>query len=70
MRTHAYRLFEIVAWPALVWCALEVALRVATGQLEGIAPTMLTGISAGLTVVAARARSTDIALPQAVRIRD
>ena len=70
MRTRAYRLFEIVAWPALVWCALEVALRVATGQLAGIAPTMLTGICAGLTVVAARARSRDIALPQAVRIRD
>lgn len=70
MRIHAYRLFEIVAWPAAVWCAVELALRVATGELAGITATLLTGSCAALTIVAARARSRDIAAPQAVRIRD
>ena len=70
MRIHAYRLFEIVAWPAVVWCTIEVALRLATGELSGIPVTLLTGMCAALTVVAARARTKHIAAPQAVRVRD
>jgi len=70
MRIQAYRLFEIVAWPAAVWCAVEVALRLATGELAGVTATLLTGACAALTIVASRARSKDIATPQAVRIRD
>ena len=27
MRVRGYRLFELLAWPAVVWCALEVAIR-------------------------------------------
>ena len=70
MRVQAYRLFEIVAWPAAVWCAVEVAMRLATGELAGVTATLLTGSCAALTIVASRARSKDIAAVQAVRIRD
>lgn len=70
MRIQAYRLFEIVAWPALAWCVIEVGLRLTTVQLAGIAPTAVTGACAGLTIVASRARTKDLAGPQAVQIHD
>ncbi|MCC6386951.1 MAG: hypothetical protein IT302_06180 [Dehalococcoidia bacterium] len=56
MRARGYWLFELVAWPAAAWCAIEVALRVGTGATDGIAATALLGLCAGGTIVAARTR--------------
>ena len=46
MRSQAYLLFEIVAWPALAWCGAEVALRMAAGAFDGLASTAITGAMA------------------------
>ncbi len=62
MRSSAYHLFEIVAWPAAVWCALEVSLRTATGDFQGITATALTGACAALTIVACRLRPAQLAV--------
>ncbi len=65
MRTRAYFLFELVAWPAAAWCAVELLLRVATGATAGMGDTGLTGVSAALTIVAVRWRSRQLALATA-----
>jgi hypothetical protein len=65
MRTHAYFLFELVAWPAAVWCAVEVLLRAVTGATAGMGSTGLTGVCAVLTIVAVRWRSRQLALAEA-----
>ena len=57
MRLTAYSLFEIVAWPAAVWCVLELALRAGTRTYDGAAATAATGALAALTIVACRMRS-------------
>ena len=62
MRTRAYFVFELVAWPAAVWCAVELALRVATGDLAGTGGAGLTGTFAALTIVSVRWRSRQLAL--------
>lgn len=62
MRTRAYFVFELVAWPAAVWCAVELALRVATGENGGMGGAGLTGMSAALTIVAARWRTRRLGL--------
>lgn len=56
MRDRLYALFEIVAWPALGWCVVEVGVRLATGALSGGAMTVATGMAACATVVASRLR--------------
>ncbi len=61
MRIQTYHLFEIVAWPALVWCGLEAILRTASGAPEGLPATTFTGAFAALTVVACRLRSRQLA---------
>ena len=61
MKTQAYRLFEVVAWPAAVWCVVELGLRTATGQLDGMPMTAATGAMAALTIVACRWRSAQLA---------
>lgn len=60
MRSRAYFLFELVAWPAAVWCAGELLVRAATGATNGIGSASLTGGCAGLTVVACRARARQL----------
>lgn len=60
MRPQAYRLFEIVAWPAAVWCGVELLLRGATGDFSGAAATALTGAMAGLTIAACRWRTAQV----------
>ena len=60
MRSQAYLLFEIVAWPALAWCGAEVALRMAAGAFEGLASTAITGAMAGLTIAACRLRTAQL----------
>lgn len=62
MRARAYFLFELVAWPAAVWCGAELVLRAATGETGGIGGAGLTGMCAALTIVAARWRSRELAL--------
>lgn len=64
MKVQVYRLFEIVAWPAAAWCAFELLLRTATGDLAGAGPTALTGCMAAITIVLCRWRT---ALPAAAR---
>lgn len=65
MRERTYFLFEIVAWPAAVWCAVEMALRAVTGATAGMGGTGLTGACAVLTIVAVRWRSRQLALAAA-----
>lgn len=60
MRVRAYSVFEIVAWPAAVWCGIEVALRTATGTFDGIAMTAALGSLAALTIVACRMRTAQL----------
>lgn len=57
MRAGAYFLFEIVAWPAAIWCGMELVLRVAMGETAGIDSAGLTGACAALTIVSVRWRS-------------
>ena len=60
MRFGAYRLFEIVAWPAAAWCAIELSLRAATGLRDGAAMTAATGVLAALTVAGCRWRARQL----------
>ncbi|MGE0600739.1 MAG: hypothetical protein AB7J35_04760 [Dehalococcoidia bacterium] len=68
MRIGAYNLFEIVAWPAAVWCTLELVLRTAVGSFDGFGAAATTGTLAVLTIVACRIR-TGQRTPQPVRPR-
>lgn len=61
MRIHAYNVFEIVAWPAVAWCGIEIVLRTISGTPEGLPATAFTGACAALTVVACRLRSRQLA---------
>ena len=65
MRIGAYRLLEIVAWPALAWCGIEVVLRLATRAPGGLAATALTGAMAALTIAACRLRAAQLAAARA-----
>jgi hypothetical protein len=56
MRDHAYRLFEIVAWPAACWGIAELALRMASGFSAGWAPLVITTACAATTIVVSRRR--------------
>ncbi len=69
MRIEAYRLFEIVAWPAAAWCAIELLLRGATGEAAGMSMTAITGACAALTIVACRARNRSLEAATPGRIR-
>ncbi|MBI2767778.1 MAG: hypothetical protein HYX53_17920 [Chloroflexi bacterium] len=67
MRGQAYRVFAIAAWPAACWGALEVALRVATGQYDGLAPVVLLSASAAGTIVLAAMRRRQLRVVAAAR---
>lgn len=67
MRQRSYWLFELVAWPAAVWCAAEAAIRIGTGATEGLAATVMLGACAAGTIVTARTRQAMIA-PRPVRV--
>jgi hypothetical protein len=56
VRSQAYALFTIVAWPAAAWGAFEVGLRLVSGQLNGIAPTALLTSCAIATIALSRWR--------------
>lgn len=61
MRTGTYHVFEIVAWPAGVWCAIELGLRAFAGSSDGLGLTAATGAMAVLTIVVCRTRSAQLA---------
>ena len=61
MRIGAYHLFEIVAWPAAVWCAIELGLRTAVGSADGVWMTIATGLCAASTIGACRMRTAQLA---------
>jgi hypothetical protein len=61
VRVGAYRLFEIVAWPAAAWGAVEVALRAAMGE-PGIGGALLTCVCAAGMIAASRARTRQLAV--------
>ncbi len=56
MRTEAYRVFEIVAWPAAVAAALQVILLLATTSTGGLAEALLVASCATGTITACRLR--------------
>lgn len=60
MRRGAYRAFEIVAWPAAAWCALELALRTVSGAHDGTAATLVLGAMAAATIAACRIRTAQL----------
>jgi hypothetical protein len=62
MRGHAYHLFEIVAWPALVWGSFEVAVRMALGETGGLANALLITSCAAGCIAASRMRMAAIAV--------
>lgn len=57
MRHGAYFIFELLAWPALAWCGVELALRAAAGAGGGAGAAALTGACAAGTIVACRWRN-------------
>ena len=61
MRVGAYLVFEIVAWPAAAWCALELVLRIAANDFAGISATILTAACAILTIAGSRLRTRQLA---------
>jgi len=65
MRIGAYQLFEIVSWPALVWCAIELSIRTVTFTPDGMAGTALLGSMAAACIVASRWRSRQLAVASA-----
>ncbi|MGH2632674.1 MAG: hypothetical protein ACRDG3_04620 [Tepidiformaceae bacterium] len=52
MRSQVYWLTALVAWPAAVWCTVELLLRAATGYGEGTLNTVTIGLCAVATLVA------------------
>jgi len=61
MRDQVYRLFEIVAWPAACWGAVELALRAGAGFGAGANTTLITTVMAAVTIVASRQRRRALA---------
>ena len=71
MRDRAYWLVALVAWPALVWCVIEAALRLASGYSAGTLQLALTGACAAGTIVAVRMRRAAlVATPPSGRDHD
>ncbi len=55
-RRESYGVFEIVAWPALVWCAIESTIRVVAFRGDGVAVPGFMAFCAAAMIAAARAR--------------
>lgn len=62
MRTHTYELFELVAWPAVAWGGIELALRFATGYSTGLLDSLLITSAGVATVTACRMRRAALEL--------
>jgi len=53
-------MFEIVAWPAAAWCAIELAMRAATGEFAGSGATLVSGVMAALMITGCRLRTAQL----------
>lgn len=62
-RRGAYSIFAIVAWPAIVWSAFELAVRVTLMAHQGLGEPSLILACAILTVIACRRMTASHALP-------
>jgi len=60
VRVEAYRVFEIVAWPAAAWCAIELAMRAATAEFAGSGATLVSGVMAALMIAGCRLRTAQL----------
>jgi hypothetical protein len=49
-RRESYGIFEILAWPAVVWSAVELTLRATAMGREGLGQPALILVSAVMTV--------------------
>ena len=65
MRLASYRLFEIVSWPAVVWCGAEIVMRCVTGDVPGAAQPGVLFAMAACTVVSCRTRAGQLRGPAA-----
>jgi len=63
VKRQAYRLFEIVAWPAAVWYAVEAAIRGATGDAAGAAWALLFAAMASAMIGGCRMASRGVSVP-------
>ena len=63
IRRGAYSVFEIVAWPAIVWSAFELAVRATLMGYQGLGEPSLILACAILTVIACRRMTASHALP-------
>jgi hypothetical protein len=61
MRERAYWVFALVAWPAAVWGCIEVVLRLATRDVNGLPPVLLLTFCAAATIVTSRWRQRSLA---------
>ena len=62
MRRGTYAVFEILAWPAAVWCSGECLWRIASGNVAGLEAAALMAAAAVGTIVACRWRMAALAL--------
>ena len=49
-RRESYGVFEMLAWPAVVWSAVEIALRTSVMEFGGLADATLILACAAMTV--------------------
>lgn len=63
MRARGYGVFELLAWPALAWGTIELGLRLAVGERDGLADALLVVSMAAGTIVFARLRRRQLAVP-------
>lgn len=54
IRHEAYGVFELLAWPAVVWSSVEIVLRTAVAEYGGMADATLILACALMTVGVAR----------------
>ena len=50
IRRQSYGVFEMLAWPAVVWSAVEIALRTSVREFGGLADATLILACAAMTV--------------------
>ena len=62
MRRGTYAVFEILAWPAAVWCSGECVWRIASGNVAGLGEPALVAAAAVGTIVACLCRMAALAL--------
>jgi hypothetical protein len=64
VRDRAYWLFALVAWPASVWGCIEIAMRLATRQTNGLADALMVTSAAAVPIALSRWRRNSLGLPE------